>query len=285
MSKKAIKIYDLKTPARKAVPLVIDSPHSGTLLPEDFHFTCSLADLRQSDEFYVDRFGERGVKYGATFLRALVSRAYIDLNRPIGDLHPSLCSEKIPWPLNKSKRVTHGIGLIRHLVRPEQPIYDRKLTLGEIQHRIIHYYDPYYAALENALLNAKAASGRVLHINMHGMPSIGADSKPMPDIVLGDHDGHSCGRPYRETVKNLFESYGLKVLVNDPYKGVELTKRFAKPRQGVHSLQIEVNKTLYMDENTLAATDDLQELLPVFDDLWATLADMLSEAVMPKAAE
>lgn len=277
--------YAIVTPKKNRIPLVVDSPHSGSVLPEDFHFSCSVADLRQSEDSYVDQFARNLPNLGGTVIRALVNRAYIDLNRSVGDLHPGICSEPIPWPTNKSKRVQYGIGLIRHLIRPHEPVYAEPLSLAEIQHRITHYYEPYYAVLEHELIAAQKQFGRVLHLNLHSTPNIGADGAPHPDIILGDHDGHSCGRTYREMIKRVFEDHGLKVLVNNPYKGVELTRRFAKPRQGFHSLQIEVNKALYMDEQTLAFNDGMTEMMAVFNDLWAQLADMFKSTALPQAAE
>lgn len=281
------KVYDLKKPGAASVPLVVDSPHSGSLLPEDFHFICSLQDIRQSEDSYMDRFAAGAPRHGAAVLRALTSRAYIDLNRAVSDLHPDVCAEDIPWPIHRSKRVQYGMGLIRHLVRPKENMYAAPLPLAAIEHRIKHYYEPYYAALESELKAAHQSFGRVLHVNLHAMPAIGADGAPLEDVILGDHDGHSCARMYREAVKKVFESHGLKVVVNHPYKGVELTKRFAKPRQGFHSIQIEVNKSLYMDEQTLALHDGFHEMQKVFDDLWKNLATLLApqESEMPKAAE
>ena len=280
-------IYTLTTPGAKTprIPLIVDSPHSGSLMPEDFNFICSLNDLRQSEEPYIDRFGDKLPHVGGTFLKALVSRSYIDLNRSVSDLHPDMCKDEIPWPLHRSKRVNYGIGLIRYLVWPQQKVYAEPLTLGEIQHRIKHYYEPYYEALGGTMKELRAEFGRVLHINLHAMPQLGADGSPQPDIVLGDHDGHSCARAYREMLKKTFEKHGLKVVVNNPYKGVELTRRFARPRQGFHSIQIEVNKALFMNEETLAAHDGLRDVQKIFDDLWNVLGDLLADGVHAKAAE
>lgn len=286
MPAKSSKILTLTEPKGLRVPLVVDSPHSGTLLPEDFHFICPIGDLRQSEEPYVDHFGAKVPENGGIFLKALVSRSYIDLNRAISDLHPSMCRDEIPWPLHRSKRVTYGIGLIRYLVWPQQPVYAEPLSLGEIQHRIKHYYDPYYDALGSAMKTMHEEFGRVLHVNLHAMPLLGADGSPQPDIVLGDHDGHSCARAYREIIKKTFEKHGLKVVVNNPYKGVELTRRFARPRQGFHSVQIEVNKALFMNEETMASTKGLREMQKVFDDLWNVLGEWLAESsAFAKAAE
>lgn len=277
--------YNLVRPVKKAIPLLVDAPHSGGVLPEDFDFICDLADLRQSDEFYVDRFAHYSVSSGATFLKANVSRAYIDLNRPISDLHPALCEQPIPWPLSRSKRVMYGIGLIRHLVRPFEPVYAEPLTLHAIEERIRNYYDPYYEILGSELHKLRDTHGRVLHINLHSMPNIGVDGLRMPDIVLGDHDGHSCGRVYREMLKSYFESQGLRVAINQPYKGVELTRRFAKPRQGIHCLQLEINKALFMDEQTLAPHDGIDDIEILFKGLWRHIREMFDALAIPQAAE
>lgn len=276
----------LVPPAKgRIAPLVVDSPHSGSILPEDFDFICSLADLRHSEDSYVDSFAKAVPSVGGTFLQALISRAYIDLNRALSDLHPDVCSETIPWPLIRSKRVECGMGLIRHLVRPKETIYDPPLSLEQIRNRIATVYDPYYDTLQRALNEAHAAFGRVLHVNLHAMPSIGFDGAAQPDIVLGDHDGHSCARAYREWFKNYFERCGLKVVINYPYKGLELTKRFSKPRQGFHSIQLEINKGLYMDENTLALHSGKNELQKLFDKMWVDVAQWLAPATLANAAE
>lgn len=277
--------YNLLKPSKRSIPLLVDAPHSGGVLPDDFDFICDLADLRQSDEFYVDRFGAYAVSSGGTFLKANISRAYIDLNRPISDLHQALCDQPIPWPLSRSKRVMYGIGLIRHLVRPFEPVYGRQLSLAEIEQRIQEYYDPYYTILGQELHDLRDAHGRVLHIDLHSMPNIGVDGLRMPDIVLGDHDGHSCGRIYRDMLKNFFESHGLRVAINHPYKGVELTRRFAKPRQGIHCLQLEINKALFMDEQSLAPHDGIDDVEKLFKALWKHIAEMFDTLSVPQAAE
>lgn len=129
------------------------------------------------------------------------------------------------------------------------------------------------------------AHGRVLHIDLHSMPHIGVDGARMPDIVLGDHDGHSCGRIYRDMLKRFFESQGLRVAINHPYKGVELTRRFAKPRQGIHCMQLEINKGLFMDERSLAPHDGMDEVEALFKALWQHVAETFDTLSMPQAAE
>ncbi len=267
------------------MPLVVDSPHSGSILPEDFNFICSLQELRQGEDSYVDQFAIDVPQVGGVLLQSLINRAYIDVNRSLSDLHPDICADSVPWPLSRSKRTTNGIGLIRHLIGPNQPVYDRALSFAEIEHRVKTVYEPYYQILHEQLQTAHQAAGRVLHVNLHATPSIVFHGSAQPDIILGDHDGHSCARVYREWFKNTFEKKGLKVVINHPYKGVELTRRFAKPRQGFHSLQIEINKALYMDEKTLAIHSGKSELQQIFKHVWSDTADWLIPNDIAQAAE
>lgn len=275
----------LVRPERNAIPLLIDSPHSGTVFPEDFVFCCSAAELRRSEDSYVDQFMATATHYGATTLKAMVSRAYIDLNRSLGDIPASLCSDPIPWPTHRSKRVLYGMGLIRHLVRPNEPVYASPLPFTAIKKRIDDYYAPYYATLGAEIAALKNAHGRVLHLDLHAMPQLGFDGARQPDIVIGDHDGHSSARVYRDMLRRFFESHGLKVMINNPYKGVELTRAFAKPRQGIHAIQIEINKGLYMDENTMATHAGMVEMMGLFEDLWRYLAQIFEANAATKAAE
>lgn len=269
----------------QTVPLVVDSPHSGSILPEDFDFICSLHDLRVSEDSYVDHFARSVPHFGGSFLQCLINRAYIDVNRPLSDLHPDLCADPIPWPVQRSKRSINGIGLIRSFIKPDQPVYQHKLSLEQIMHRINHVYHPYYQQLEQMIQRAHTQFSRVLHVNLHATPSIVFKGSAQPDIILGDHDGHSCARVYREWFKNNFEKQGLKVVINHPYKGVELTRRFAKPRQGFHSIQIEINKALYMDEASLAIHAGKGDVQALFDIVWQNLAEWLGQHLLTQAAE
>jgi N-formylglutamate deformylase len=276
--------FELVIPQSSFVPLIVESPHSGSTLPDDFDFICSLQDLRQIEDSYVDQFAENIPLHGGTFLHCLINRGYLDLNRSLSDLYPDLCSETIPWPLIRSKETTEGIGLIHHLIRSQKPIYAQRLSFDQILLRIKAIYEPYYYTLQQALHTAHAQNGFALHISLHSTPKIG--KKMLPDIIIGDHDGHSCGRMYREWLKDFFTAQGLSVTINDPYKGRELTRRFARPRQGFHSIQIDINKLLYMYEASLAKHEGFDELQVIFNILWRDLSDWLSDrSRMTDAAE
>lgn len=253
-------VYDLIS-AEDPIPLVFDSPHSGTCFPEDFHPACSFQDLEKAEDKYVDALFNDAPAYKACLLSAIFPRTYLDLNRAETDIDPELYEGE--WPQgdiipNPTNRSYAGIGLIRRLVRPGQPVYDAPLTAEEIYHRINNYYRPYHQTLEKLIEGAHYNYGQVWHINCHSMPSAASARgalgrvNPMiaPDFVLGDRDGTSCDIDFTHAVRDFFKSKGYRVAINDPYKGVELVKRYSAPATGRHSLQLEISRGLYLNEET-----------------------------------
>lgn len=279
-------LYRLNQPRARdlSAPLLLDSPHSGTHLPDDFQFICTTDDLRSSTDLLVDQLIATAPDFGATTLCADVSRAYIDLNRAQDDLDPALCMDTPPWPLHPTKRTQYGLGLIHELARG-QKIYAAPLSSETIRQRVADYYHPYYACLDNQLRQLHHPFGCALHLNMHAMPSRTSDGKLLPDIVIGDLDGSSAHRVWRDTVKDLLQQAGFVVSVNTPYKGVEIIRHTGKPRQGIHALQIEINKALYLDEQTLQPHAGLADCQLVFASIWESLCAILRDNACREAAE
>jgi N-formylglutamate amidohydrolase len=243
------------------LPVIFDSPHSGKIYPPDFRYTCRFSDLEKCEDTYVDELFTRACDFGGTFLTALFPRSYIDTNRAIDDIDPQLLEDK-PHTLDiaPTSRSDAGIGLIRRLVRPGIPVYNRALPAKEIQRRIDNYYIPYHDMLENLLENAHYNFGQVWHINCHSMPNstatprrpiglMGTSAKPA-DFVIGDRDGTTCDPIFTRLLKKFLSDKGYAVTINDPFKGVELIQRTSDPARGRHAVQIEVNKSLYMNEET-----------------------------------
>lgn len=242
-------------------PLILDSPHSGHTYPDDFDHTCPEKDLIAAEDNFVDELFENAPDYGAYLLTANFPRSYIDVNRPVDDIDPQLYDGAWPYDqISPTHRSNAGIGLIRRLLTPGQPMYDRKLTPKEILNRIKKYYRPYHTALETLINEAHYNFGTVWHINCHSMPadlakpkrtiSLVGNQAPPVDFVLGNRDGTTCCPNFTRAVKVFLENAGYHVAVNDPFKGVELVERYSDPLRGRHSLQIEINKALYMDEST-----------------------------------
>ncbi|MEM7650553.1 MAG: N-formylglutamate amidohydrolase [Pseudomonadota bacterium] len=279
------------------LPLIFDSPHSGARYPDDFNYACDFKTLEAAEDKYVDELFENAPNHGITFLHAHFPRSYIDVNRDAADIDEDLLDEDWsgPFKINPTSRSHAGIGLIRRLVKPGIPVYDRALTPEEIVARIEKYYRPYHDALEELIRDAHYNFGQAWHINCHSMPSASAYPKRgiglvgnrarAVDFCLGDRDGRSCSLDFTHALKNFIKSLGYTVSVNDPFKGVELIEKHSSPAQGYHSLQIEINKSLYMDENTGEKTKDFALLKDNIDEINHFCAEFVQSRLTQLAAD
>ena len=277
------KAFDIRPPATGThVPLVVDSPHSGTTYPADFDAAVPVTRLREGEDTFVDELYADAPAAGATLIAARFPRVYVDPNRSLLDIDASLLSSPWPGPAIPSRKTELGIGLIWRLLDTGEAIYARKLTVDEVKHRIVEYHQPYQRAVKKALDEAHGHFGAVWHLDVHSMPAVSSKiseegpGKSRPDFVLGDRDGTTCEAAFTQFVARTLEGMGYVVKLNDPYKGVELVRAFSDPAAGRHSLQVEVNRRLYMDERT-------REKGPGFEKLRANLARLL-QAVAQYAA-
>jgi N-formylglutamate amidohydrolase len=244
-------------PPAAEVPLVLDSPHSGAAMPPDFGSVRTEAELREGEDSFIDELYRPATARGVPLLAALFPRTYLDVNRHAGDIDPELLAEPWPQPLQPSAKARIGKALVWRTMDGDRPIYDRRLSVSELQSRIHHYHRPYHDALRGLLDGAHARFGAVWHINCHSMgPTTsvaieGVDGRPRADFVLGDRDGTTCASEFTAFVRDTLAGHGYSVQVNDPFKGVELVRAWSDPVRGRHSLQVEVNKRLYMDTTTL----------------------------------
>lgn len=262
-----------RDPAGDAVPLVLDSPHSGAVYPEAFAYRCPLPMLRRAEDAYVDQLYETAPVHGATLIAALFPRSYIDANRAEDDVDPAILIR--PPPPSMKPRPVSRVGLVRRHARPGIPIYDGKLDPEDVLARIERYHRPYHRVLDDCVDTLHGEFGAVWHVNCHSMPSYGNRSLGRRcehgDFVLGDRDGTTCERDFTDFVARFLRGLGYDVRINEGYKGVEIVRRQGRPAANRHSLQIEVDRSLYMDQKTL-------EKLPGFDRLRADLASLV-EAV------
>jgi N-formylglutamate amidohydrolase len=194
------------------------------------------------------------------------------------------------WPnaIESSPRTQMGLGLIRRLIRGNVPVYDRLLTVAEIEDRIARFHRPYHDELEAMLAELHARFGAVWHINAHSMKAMGRKqgrSIPRDDFVLGDLEGESCDPEFTTFVAETLQDFGYSVRINHPFKGAALVKRFGRPREGRHSLQIEVNRGLYMDEERIEKTEDFDTLKRDIDRLLAAVAGFVERQLQPLLPE
>ena len=266
--------FTLRAPLAPAVPLVCDSPHSGTWYPDDYRHAVPRELLRRGEDTHVEALWDAVPQVGGTLLHAHFPRTYIDCNRTLQDLDPTLLDGPWPTPLAPGEKSRLGFGLVWGNLRAGVPIYDRKLTVAEVQARIDRCYLPYHAALATAIEDSARRFGGVWHLNLHSMPNDAYERlqirspHPLADFVLGDRDGTTCEPGFVDLVERQLRGFGYTVARNDPYKGVQLIERIGQPARNRHSLQIEIRRPLYMDEATRernagfdALRKDLTELL------------------------
>lgn len=249
--------FILHGPAVPMLPLVLDSPHSGHAFPADFGAAVDHAALRDGEDCFVDTLYQPAAAFGVPLLAALFPRTYIDANRHEADIDLALL-EGGAWPHahQPSGKARIGKALVWRTLDDGTPIYDRLLSVDEIRGRIERCHRPYHAALRGLLDAAHTRFGTVVHLNCHSMNAVagsmgeGGAGRARADIVLGDRDGSTCDPALTAFVRERLARRGYDVAVNDPFKGVELVRAYAAPAAGRHSLQVEVNKRLYMDEAT-----------------------------------
>jgi len=250
--------YEVLAPAAQTVPLVFASPHSGRTYPPEFVAASRLdpLTLRRSEDSFVDELFGAAPSLGAPLLKALFPRAYVDPNREPYELDPSMFDGRLPDFANTgSPRVAAGLGTIARVVCNGAEIYDQKISASEALSRIDTFYRPYHNAL-GALLDATTDRyGIALLIDCHSMPSVGGPMDKDPglrrvDFVLGDCHGAACAPALTDAVAAILKDEGYVVTRNAPYAGGFTTRHYGRPGDGLHALQIEINRALYMDEAT-----------------------------------
>ena len=254
MSGPAIVVHGPRPPSAPRSSLVLDSPHSGRVLPPDFGAAVAAEALREGEDCFIDELYRPAAGLGIPLLAAQFPRTYLDANRHADDIDPELLAEPWPGPLAPSGKAGIGKALVWRTLDRNRPIYDRRLTVAEVQRRIDTCHRPYHEALAGLLDAAHARFGVVHHLNCHSMGATtsalieGVEGEPRADMVLGDRDGSTCAPEFTEFVRRFLGDLGYDVRVNDPFKGVELVRAWSDPAAGRHSLQLEINKRLYMDE-------------------------------------
>ena len=250
---------EVSAPAVQRAPFVFASPHSGSDYSAEFlaQTRLGLPLLRQLEDAYVDELFAAAPAHGAPLLRALFPRAFIDPNREPYELDPRMFEDALPPHANTtSARVAGGLGTIARAVTSGGEIYPRKLRFAEAEWRIAAFYRPFHDALGDLLDATRKRFGMAVLIDCHSMPSVGGPldrdhGRDRADIVLGDRFGASCAARLIEGVHDVLAGLGYRVAHNVPYAGGFTTEHYGRPRQGVHALQIEINRSLYMDERRL----------------------------------
>jgi N-formylglutamate amidohydrolase len=268
-------------PERQTLPVVFASPHSGTHYPESFIQASKLdaLALRKSEDSFIDEIYAAAPQYGAPLICALFPRAYIDPNREPFELDPDMFDGDLPSYVNaNSPRVAAGLGTIARVVANGADIYRDKLSFSEAARRINALYRPYHRALQDLIETTRQKFGWCLLIDCHSMPSVGGpmdldSGKTRVDFVLGDCFGASCDPAISDHVDTTLARGNHAVIRNTPYSGGYTTVHYGRPNVGVHVLQIETNRALYMNEETYERLSGINELTQHMEALMASLGD------------
>ncbi|MCH8490138.1 MAG: N-formylglutamate amidohydrolase [Oceanicaulis sp.] len=275
----AVRVH---APARRTSAFVFASPHSGRdYAPDALARTqLPLKVLRQSEDAYVDQLMASAPGHGAPLVEALFPRVFVDVNRAEWELDPDMF-DPAPVPRRPvSARAAAGLGVIARTAADGRPLYAGRLALGEAEARLAQCYRPYHGALQAELAAAKAAFGEAFLIDCHSMPAASARGA---DIVLGDRYGAACSRAFIAAAEAEFRALGFTVVRNRPYAGGYTTEHYGRPARGVHAVQIEINRALYLDERSVTPTADLKPLARALSH-W--IGQMVQHAhAVPRAAE
>lgn len=270
--------FEIRASADQRVPFVFNSPHSGQHYPERFLEMIRLDrhSIRRSEDSYVDQLFAGAVALGAPMLAANFPRAYLDVNREPWELDPRMFTEPVPPFVNiRSARVAGGLGTVPRLVGEGLDIYPGRLPLAEAVDRIETIYKPYHDCLKQMISRTQARFGAVVLIDCHSMPAsirVG-DTGIRPDFIVGDRFGTSAAPALTQHAIGLLASMGYSVAYNKPYAGGFITEHYGRPTRGLHALQIEVNRGLYMDERTFRKSPRFDALS---EDLTRFVADLMA---------
>src|SRR6188508_3472280 len=245
--------FEILEPRACQGPVLFNSPHSGSTYPRDFLAACRLdiATLRRSEDSFVDELIAGVVRCGYPMMRAHFPRCFVDVNREPYELDPRMFEGRLPSFANtRSMRVAGGLGTVARVVGDAQEIYDQRISVDDALRRIENLYKPYHRALRRLFTRVHREFGTAMLIDCHSMPSSTGpkDDRPRADVVLGDRYGTSCVAAVSEVIESTLRQQGYAVSRNKPYAGGFITEHYGNPAAGLHAIQLEFNRALYMNE-------------------------------------
>jgi len=267
--------YRLHLPATRDTGVIFSSPHSGCDYPASFLAQARLDShaIRSSEDAFMDEVFAAAPHHGAPLLAARTPRAFIDLNRAADELDPAVIDGLTRAPHNP--RVASGLGVIPRVVAQGRPIYSGKLTRAQAEARIAAHWHPWHDRLRLLVENTHARFGRSLLIDCHSMPHEAIVARgPRPDIVLGDRFGAACGHDVMDRVEAAFRGSGLRISRNSPFAGAYITQTYGRPARQQHAVQVEIDRSLYMDEARIEKRADFDAFARVIEGVVMNLCEI-----------
>ena len=260
----------LRRPRVQAAPLILASPHSGRHYPASFLADSRLdpVSLRRSEDGFVEEIFGAAPDRGTPLLAATFPRVYCDANREPWELDPTMFDGPLPEFVNSaSPRVGAGLGTIARVVASGEVVYRRRLSFEEAAARIRALWEPYHAALSCMIEETVRRFGCCLLIDCHSMPSMPGESGRSADMILGDAHGTAAAPRATRLLEDALSTLGYRLRRNDPYAGGYVTRHYGRPREGVHVIQLEIARSLYMDERRIQRLPGLVHLQNDMDRL------------------
>ena len=281
--------FEVLEPADYAGAVLFNSPHSGSTYPRAFLDVARLdiATLRRSEDSFVDALIAGVVRHGFPLMRAHFPRCYVDVNREPYELDPRMFEGRLPSFANtRSMRVAGGLGTVARVVGDAQEIYDQRIPVDDALARIETLYKPYHRALRRLFTRLHRDFGAGVLVDCHSMPSTAGhkDDRPRPEFVLGDRYGTSCVGVVSETVEQTLRGLGYGVSRNKPYAGGFITEHYGNPAAGLHAIQLEINRALYMDEKRRERSKNFAHLAADMETLAERLGEIPLEELRPYRA-
>ena len=284
-----VAAFDVILPAAQSSCVVFASPHSGQDYTWSFMRKTVLNEhaIRSSEDAFVDQLFECAPEYGATFLKAGAPRAFVDLNRARDELDPALIEGV--RRIRHNPRVASGLGVIPRVVANGRAIYRGKMSLHEAQERITDYWEPYHDKLQGLLDLAHARHGQTVLIDCHSMPHEAMDGvmragMQRPDVVLGDRFGAAASGDVVDRIEAAFAAAGFVVTRNAPFAGAYITQAYGKPAIGQHAVQVEIDRSLYMNEKLIRPNGDFEAVQAALRAVVKEVA-LIGQGRIPLAAE
>ena len=281
--------YEVQEPAGCKGPVLFNSPHSGSTYPRAFLAASRLdiGTLRRSEDSFVDELIAGVVAHGFPLMHAHFPRCFVDVNREPYELDPRMFEGRLPSFANtRSMRVAGGLGTVARVVGDAQEIYDQRIPVDDALRRIESLYKPYHRSLRRLFSKLHRDFGAAVLIDCHSMPSTAGhkDERPRPEFVLGDRYGTSCVGAVSETVEQVLRGLGYSVSRNKPYAGGFITEHYGNPAAGLHAIQLEINRALYMDERRYERSRNFARLAADLETLARRLGEMPLEELRPYRA-
>jgi N-formylglutamate amidohydrolase len=281
--------FEMIEPAERRGPVLFNSPHSGSTYPRAFLISSRLdmAALRRSEDTFVDELFAGVVTQGYPLMRAHFPRCYVDVNREPYELDPRMFEGRLPSFANtRSMRVAGGLGTVARVVGDAQEIYDRRIPVDDALARIEALYKPYHRALRRLFSALHRDFGAAVLVDCHSMPSNAGirEERARPEFVIGDRYGTACVDVVADVTEQSLRDLGYTVSRNKPYAGGFITEHYGNPAAGLHAIQLEVNRALYMDERRYVRTSHFGRVAADMQTLARRLGDIPLEALRPYRA-